>query len=92
MKTKKNKGLRNKPGLVNQKDKLLVVYQDREEHIAHFFKDYEHYQDSIKLLLSVQQCAYTSPHYESLSDFEREEIQLRFPKVIELVMELGKCI
>ena len=81
--------IEKKPRKVNT-SKLLEVYKEREQKIANFFKDYEHYHESVKLLLSIQQCAFTSPHFESLSDFEREELQLRFPKVMELIMGLGK--
>lgn len=90
MKTKKKKHLPDKSCLVKKQSGLLKIYRSREQRISNFFNDYEHYQDSVKLLLSVQQCAFTSPHFESLTDFEREELQLRFPKFMELIMDLGK--
>ena len=92
MKSKKNKRLLNKQGLVNNKDRLLEICQTREEKIATFFNQFEHYSDSIKLLLDIQKCAFTSPLFESLNDFEREELQLRFPKVVELVIELSSSL
>lgn len=90
MKTKKNKGLSNQACLVSHKEKLLKIYKAREECIAIFFNDYEHYTESIKLLLEVQQCAFTSAHFKSLNAFQQEEIQLRFPKVMALLMDLGQ--
>ncbi len=90
MKTKKNKGTLNQNGLVNHKEKLLKVYKAKEERIAAFFNEYEHYTESIKLLLDIQTCAFTSAHFKSLNSFEQEDLMLRFPKVVKLMMELGK--
>lgn len=90
MKTKKNKGLLNQACLVSHKEKRLQIYKSREKRIAAFFNEYEHYTESIKLLLEVQQCAFTSAHFKSLNAFQQEEIQLRFPKVMALLMDLGQ--
>jgi len=90
MKVKKNKGLSSQDGLVNHKEKLLKVYKAKEERIAAFFNEYEHYTESIKLLLDIQTCAFTSTHFKSLNSFEQEDLMLRFPKVMELIMDLGR--
>lgn len=89
MAVKKKKRLPDKVRLVNKK-RVLKSCKAQEKSISNFFKDFEHYQDSVKLLISVQQCAFTSSHFQSLSEFEQEELQLRFPKVMELILDLGK--